>query len=412
MCQWEARCPALISFLTVIATVLTVAQGQQHKMFLTVDQSQPPQRLPPDYVKGVLSLKSRLLSNKPVLGYSANHLVGGNPVPVLGIRPDMRYSPQLEVQQSQSPQGQPLQEIQVEPVASLRPSLLAHRPSVHSQMPSVKLNRYSQEFPPAHLFQPPFVPMPKKQEAQDPPPTAEQLELLQQLSQFFGQRQPGQQQVQSQESVVVKCAQENGEDGGQCGTETTTECCENTKEPNRNAEKDSITVDVKNKEQEVTTTSTTAAPKPPVTAKQTNATKPSTTQKPATTQATKLPCCKKQKIQGIDESPNVISFSLNIQNDKAEQTKSLQQMPRSGRHVIQPDLRINALTNLLRYRRKSAKDVALYAKPLSSLKDQELQVRSRVKRKKDKIIDKKQLLQAELKIWPISVRSKMVERLH
>ncbi|XP_070071760.1 transcription factor SPT20 homolog isoform X2 [Drosophila takahashii] len=394
MCQREARGPALIVFLSAIATLLGVVQGQRQVMSLPLEEAPPQQRLPPDYVKGVLSLKSSLLANKPALGYGSNQQVEN------GIRSGGRYTPQLDVQQQpQNPQSQqPLQEI---------------------QMPPAKLSRYNQEFPAAHLFQPPFVPLPKKQESQDAPPTAEQLELLQQLSEFFGQRQQWQQQVQPQETV--NCAQMDQNEGkGQCEAEVTTDCCDTTREPNKNEDEDSVTVDVKNKEPEESTT--TAQPKPPV-APKTKPTKPSvtktTTHKPLTTRTTKsttrkLPCCTKPRNQGIAEAPNVISFSLNIQNDNAEQAKSLQQLPRTGRHVIQPDLRINAITNLLRYRRKIAQGaVSTYPKPFSPLKDQELQdQKSRMKRKRDKILDKKQLLQAELKIWPISIRSNLVERLH
>jgi len=208
--------------------------------------------------------------------------------------------------------------------------------------------------------------------------------------------------------------QNEGKGLGICDVESTTDCGDTTREPNKNEEEDSVSVDVKNKEPEETTT-TTAQPKPPVAAK-TKAAK-TTTHKPQTTRTTKattrkLPCCPKTKNQGIVESPNVISFSLNIQNDNADQAKSLQQLPRSGRHVIQPDLRINAITNLLRYRRKIAQGIAPYPKPFSLLKDQELQIQSRTKRKNEKILDKKQLLQAELKIWPISIRSHLIERLH
>ncbi|XP_037718784.1 rho GTPase-activating protein gacII isoform X2 [Drosophila subpulchrella] len=405
MCRREVRGPAFMAFLSVIATMMGLVQGQQPVMSLPLDESTPQQRLPPSYVKGVLSLKSSLLSNKPALGYGSNQQQVENSVPVAGIRPGMRYTPQLDVQQPQSPQSQ-------QPV---------HQ---EIQMPPVKMSRYNQEFPAAHLFQPPFVPLPKKQESQDAPPTAEQLELLQQLSEFFGQRQQGQQQVQHvQQQEVMNCGtqmdQNEGKGLGICDVESTTDCCDTTKEPNKNEEEDSVSVDVKNKEPQETTT-TTARPKPPVAAK-TKATKPSitktTTHKPQTTRTTKgttikLPCCPKPRNQGIAESPNVISFSLNIQNDNAEQAKSLQQLPRSGRHVIQPDLRINAITNLLRYRRKIAHGIAPYPKPFSLLKDQETQIQIRTKRKKDKILDKKQLLQAELKIWPISIRSKLVERLH
>jgi len=426
MCRREVRGPAFMAFLSVIATIMGLVQGQQPVMSLPLDESTPQQRLPPSYVKGVLSLKSSLLSSKPALGYGSNQQQVENNDPVAGIRPGMRYTPQLDVQQPQSPQSQqPVhQEIQVEPVANLRPSALAHRPLLHSQMPPVKMSRYNQEFPAAHLFQPPFVPLPKKQESQDPPPTAEQLELLQQLSEFFGQRQQGQQQVQQvQQQEAMNCGtqmdQNEGKGLGICDVESTTDCGDTTKEPNKNEEEDSVSVDVKNKEPEETTT-TTAQPKPPVAAK-TKATRPNvvktTTHKPQTTRTTKpttrkLPCCTKTRNQGIAESPNVISFSLNIQNDNADQAKSLQQLPRSGRHVIKPDLRINAITNLLRYRRKIAQSIAPYPKPFSLLRNQELQIQSRTKRKKEKILDKKQLLQAELKIWPISIRSKLVERLH
>ncbi|XP_050741881.1 uncharacterized protein LOC108028446 isoform X2 [Drosophila biarmipes] len=400
MWQCEAHGPGVIAFLSAIATLLAVVQAKQAEMSLPLDESPQTQRLPPDYVKGVLSLKSSLLSSKPALGYGSNQQQVENSVPVAGIRPGMRYTPQLDVQQPQSPQSQ-------QPM---------------HQMPPVKLSRYNQEFPAAHLFQPPFVPLPKKQESQDPPPTAEQLELLQQLSEFFGQRQQGQQQVQHvQQQEAANCGtqmdQNEGKGLGICDVEATTDSCDSTKEPNKSEEEDSVSVDVKNKEPQETTT---AQPKPPV-APKTKATKPSivksTTHKPQTTRTPKtttrkLPCCSKPRNQGIAETPNVISFSLNIQNDNADQAKSLQQLPRCGRHVIQPDLRINAISNLLRYRRKLAQGTAPYPRPFSTLKDQEVQMQSRTKRKKDRILDKKQLLQAELKIWPISIRSNLVERLH
>lgn len=395
-----------VATLLAIASVFSVVRGQQQVMPKPVAEIPSPQPLPADYVKGILSLKSSLLTNKQALGYATSQEVNG-PASVSGIRPGMRYTQQLDVQQTQS---QPLQEIQVEPVANLRPSAIAQS-SLQSQMPSAKLNRYNQEFPAFHLFQPPFVPLPKQQERQethDPAPTAEQLELLQQLSEFFGQRQQMQQQVRPQEAM--NCAEVDQNEGkGECEAFATTEACDS----NKNEEEDSISVDVKNEERESTTTSTVK----PSLAPKTKATKPpigkTTTQKPLTTRATKsttrkLPCCTKPKNHGVAGTPNVISFSLNVQNENMEQPKSLQQQPRSGRHAIQPDLRINAITNMLRYRRKRAQAVAPYPKPFSLQKDHELQLQSRSKRKRDRILDKKQLLQAELKIWPISIRSNSV----
>ncbi|XP_043651170.1 uncharacterized protein LOC122618651 isoform X2 [Drosophila teissieri] len=384
-----------IAILWAIASVFSVVQGQQQVMPMPVVETPTPQPLTADYVKGILSLKSSLLANKPALGYGPSQQVNSAvPVSATGIRPGMRYTPQLDVQQ---PPSQPLQEI---------------------KMPPVKLNRYSQEFPAFHLFQPPFVPLPKKQErqeSQDPPPTAEQLELLQQLSEFFGQRQQLQQQVRPQ--VATNCAQVDQDEGkGECEIQSNTESCDSTKEPNKNEEEDSISVDVKNEERETTTTTAK-----PIVPPKTKPTKPanvkSTTQKHLTTRATKsttrkLPCCTKPMNQGVASAPNVISFSLNVQNENAEQSKALQQQPRSGRHAIQPDLRINAITNLLRYRRKRAQGAAPYPKPFSSQKDQGLQLQSRSKRKRDKMLDKNQLLQAELKIWPIGIKSNFVERLH
>ncbi|EDW93762.2 uncharacterized protein LOC6533324 isoform X2 [Drosophila yakuba] len=385
-----------IAILLATASVFSVVQGQQQVMPMPVIEAPTQKPLTADYVKGILSLKSSLLANKPaLLGYGSSQQVNSAvPVSAIGIRPGMRYTPQLDVQQ---PPSQPLQEI---------------------QMPSLKLNRYNQQFPAFHLFQPPFVPLPRKQErqeSQDPPPTAEQLELLQQLSEFFGQRQQLQQQVRPQ--VATNCAQMDPDEGkGECEVHANTESCDTTKEPNKNEEEDTISVDVKNEERE--TTSTTAKP---IVAPKTKPTKPtsakSTTQKHVTTHATKsttrkLPCCTKPMNQGVASAPNVISFSLNVQNENAEQSKALQQQPRSGRHAIQPDLRINAITNLLRYRRKRAQGAAPYPKPFSSQKDQGLRLQSRSKRRRDKILDKNQLLQAELKIWPISIKSNLVERLH
>ncbi|EDV50468.1 uncharacterized protein LOC6544300 [Drosophila erecta] len=393
-----------VALLLAIASVFSVVQGQE-VMPMPVAEAPTSQPLPADYVKGILSLKSSLLSSKPALGYSSQQ--GNSADPVSGIRPGMRYTQQLDVQQ---PQSQPLQEIQVEHVASLRPSALAQSNLLPSQMPSAKLNRYNQEFPAFHLFQPPFVPMPKKQERQeslDPPPTAEQLELLQQLSEFFGQRQQLQ-QVRPQ--LAMNSAQVDQSEGKGEGTDT----CDTTQKPNESEEEDSISVDVKNEEQATTTTTTTSA-KPFVPPK-TKPTKPSnvksTTQKHLTTRDTKsttrkLPCCTKPMNKGVASPPNV-----NVQNAYSEQPKSLQQQPRSGRHAIQPDLRINAITNLLRYRRKRAQGAAPYPKPFSSQTDPGLQLQSRSKRKKDKILDKNQLLQAELKIWPINIKANFVEQIH
>ncbi|XP_052845503.1 uncharacterized protein LOC128258121 isoform X1 [Drosophila gunungcola] len=389
MCQREARGAAVIALLATIAAISSVALAQ----------SPPQQRLPPDYVKGILSLKSSLLANK-----QSNS----------GIRFGMRYTPQLENKQHlESPQ----QEIQVEHVANLRHCPPAHRSLVHSQMPQVKLNRYSQEFPAPHLFQPPFVPLSTRQESPqleaqdslDSPPTAEQLELLQQLSDFFGQRQQLQQQVQ-QQGQSAGCAPDKSVGKELCDAEPPADGCETTREPDKTEEEDSVSVDVKNKPAEETTTT---QPKPTVNPK-TKTTKPSiaksTTHKPRTTRTTKsttkkLPCCTKPLKQSLAKAPNIISFSLNIENDETEESKSLHQQHRSGRHVIQPDLRINAITNLLRYRRKRAQGAAPFPMPFSQLKDQKLDSQSRQKRRKDKILDRKQLLQAELKIWPISIRS-------
>ncbi|XP_017039605.1 uncharacterized protein LOC108086986 isoform X2 [Drosophila ficusphila] len=371
MCRCEGRGPALITIISVIATISSVVGDQEQAMSLPLLKAKSQQRLPPDYVKGVLSLKGSLLANKHSTAQGSNQQAANS-----GIKSGMRYTPQLEVQQQ--PQSRQ-QEI---------------------QMPTVKLNRYSQEFPAAHLFQPPFVPLPRvgeTKESQDAPPTAEQLELLQQLSDFFGQRQ----QIQQQVDQPAKCAQDQ-EGKELCDTETTTECSETTKA------EDSVTVDVKNKE----TTATTRAK--PSEAPKTKATKSTTQKPPATTRPTKsttkkLPCCTKPSKKIIAEVPNVISFSLNIQNENSDEAKSLKQQPRNNRHAIQPDLRINAITNLLRYRRKSAMEAAPYPKPFSALKDQQLHLESRVKRKKDRVLDKNQLLQAELKIWPISIRSHLIE---
>ncbi|KAI8040854.1 hypothetical protein M5D96_006797 [Drosophila gunungcola] len=296
----------------------------QQPFAVALAQSPPQQRLPPDYVKGILSLKSSLLANK-----QSNS----------GIRFGMRYTPQLENKQHlESPQ----QEIQVEHVANLRHCPPAHRSLVHSQMPQVKLNRYSQEFPAPHLFQPPFVPLSTRQESPqleaqdslDSPPTAEQLELLQQLSDFFGQRQQLQQQVQ-QQGQSAGCAPDKSVGKELCDAEPPADGCETTREPDKTEEEDSVSVDVKNKPAEETTTT---QPKPTVNPK-TKTTKPSiaksTTHKPRTTRTTKsttkkLPCCTKPLKQSLAKAPNIISFSLNIENDETEESKSLHQQHRSG----------------------------------------------------------------------------------
>ncbi|XP_017121941.1 uncharacterized protein LOC108142526 isoform X2 [Drosophila elegans] len=368
MCQREARGAAFIASLAAIAAISSVAWAQ----------TPPQQRLPPDYVKGILSLKSSLLANK-----QSNS----------GIRFGMRYTPQLETKEHTEGLQQEI------------------------QMPQLQLNRYSQEFPAPHLFQPPFLPLSTRQESpqleaqdsQDSPPTAEQLEMLQQLSDFFGQRQQLQQQVQ-QQGQSADDAQDKSVEKELCDAEPTADGCETTNEPDKTEEEDSVSVDVKNKPVEETTT---AQPKPTVVPK-TKATKPSiaksTTHKPRTTRSTKsttkkLPCCTKPLKQSLAKAPNFISFSLNIENDNTEEAKSLQPQHRTGRHVIKPDLRINAITNLLRYRSKRAQGAAPYPKPFTQLKDQKLDSQIRQKRRRDKILDKKQLLQAELKIWPISIRS-------
>jgi len=84
-----------MAFLSVIATIMGLVQGQQPVMSLPLDESNPQQRLPPSYVKGVLSLKSSLLSSKPALGYGSNQQQVENGIPVAGIRPGMRYTPQF-----------------------------------------------------------------------------------------------------------------------------------------------------------------------------------------------------------------------------------------------------------------------------------------------------------------------------
>ncbi|EDW73139.2 uncharacterized protein Dwil_GK19283 [Drosophila willistoni] len=267
-------------------------------------------------------------------------------------------------------------------------------------------NRYVQEFPPHFLFQPPFVPMqttaletPETPQSIAPQqqPTAEQLDLLQQLSEFFGQRQQQQQQQhpqqQQQNFIPISFAQLAStqpppDEQGQCPfdteeiTTTISPLAKSTKKSKTTTMEpdESVTIDVE-----------------------------SDTEKPIskTKSNKKLPCCSKTPKR------DVISFTLNVENPNLnrEQQNKAREQQRSSRHAIQPDLRINAIATLLRYRNElgNAQD------PLQQLLRQEQKrveqqqaIKQRRKgkvkgRRQRRILDKNRLLQAELKIWPLKI---------
>ncbi|XP_068142453.1 mediator of RNA polymerase II transcription subunit 15 [Drosophila tropicalis] len=275
---------------------------------------------------------------------------------------------------------------------------MSYAPSLAMQTDR-QANRYVQEFPPHFLFQPPFVPMqttaletPEPQSiAQQQQPTAEQLDLLQQLSEFFGQRQQQQHQQQQQNFIPTSFAQlastqSPPEDQGQCPFDTE---ISTTISPFAKTTKKSTT--------------TTMEPDEPVTID----VKPDKEKPISKTKSNKkLPCCSKPPKR------DVISFTLNVENPNLnrEQHKAREQQ-RSSRHAIQPDLRINAIATLLRYRNElgNAQD------PLQQFLQQEQKRieqqhaikqrrKGKVKRRRQRrILDKNQLLQAELKIWPLKI---------
>lgn len=454
MCQREPLGPILLVLLTMSVSLGT-AGGQQQAPQMQPAQQQNPlqpmmsapqqvipiqmmepsrmqQRLPVDYVNGVLSLKGSLLSKK---GFGYGAIANQEASPVAGMmytqqtsemgpqmqsvaelepqkqphvqtleQPQEQQYQQSQEQQPQSSQQSPQHMVQVENIANLRSSSVAYSPLVHSQMNGTQSNRYSQLFPAPHLFQPPFVPLPSvKPEAVVPEtvPTQEQFELLKQLAEFFNQRQQQQQQLHDG-MAFSKMEAKNSKDT--CEVETTTAAS-----VTETCAQESVSVDVKNKNGEKTepTTkaqATTVAPKttcaPSPKAQDAKTTK-ATTQKPTKATTKKLPCCTKSP------NANVISFSLNIQNDDIDGSKLLQPNPRrSGRHVIHPDLRINAIANLLKYRAKRAQ---------SKVQDRGSNVQSSIKRRSSapeyetprhrRVLEKSELLEAELKIWPTSFRT-------
>ncbi|EDV40707.2 uncharacterized protein Dana_GF10645 [Drosophila ananassae] len=449
MCQREPLGPILFVLLTMSVSPGSV-RGEQQTPQMQPAQQQPPlqsimsapqqvnplqmlepsrmqQRLPVDYVNGVLSLKGSLLSKKgwgygaianqemdsPVAGlkYTPQTSEKGSQLqPVVELQPQGQPQEQpheqpqeQQHQQSQQQPPQPSQQspqhiFQVENIANLRSSSVAYRPLVHSQMNGNKSNRYSQLFPSPHLFQPPFVPLPAvKPEpvVQEIVPTQEQFELLKQLAEFFSQRQQLQQQLHEGMAFAKVDARDNK---NACEEETTTAAC-----VTETCAQESVSVDVKNKSGEkteaTTKAQTTVAPK--TTSAPSPKTTKATTQKSTKATTKKLPCCTKSP------NANVISFSLNIQNDDIDGSKLLQPNPRrSGRHVIHPDLRINAIANLLKYRAKRAESKTQY-------QDSNVQGSTKMRRHEPeyetpthrRVLERSELLEAELKIWPTSFRA-------
>ncbi|XP_017100479.2 mediator of RNA polymerase II transcription subunit 15 [Drosophila bipectinata] len=416
MCQREPLGPILLVLLTVSiipgsvhgqqqAPPMQPAQQQQFSQpMMSAPQQGIPmqmlepnpvqQRLPVDYVNGVLSLKGSMLSKK-AFGYGA--LANQeNESPVAG----MKYTPQTSEQGLQmqpaaelQPQGQPQEQPQEQ-----QPQPSQQSPQNMVQMNEVKSNRPSQLFPAPHLFQPPFVPLPTAvkpaAEVPEPVPTQEQFELLKQLAEFFSQRQLQQQQLH-QDMAFAKSDSKDV-----CAEETTTAASV----PETSAPAESVSVDVKNKAETTTKAAEATTPGPKATcapspkAQDVKTTK-ATTQKPTKATTKKLPCCTKSP------NANVISFSLNIQNDDINGSKLLQPSPRrSGRHAIQPDLRISAIANLLKYRAKRAESKAQDQSYKSSIKRRRHEPEHEAPRHR-RVLDRSELLEAELKIWPTSFRA-------
>ncbi|XP_030380138.1 mediator of RNA polymerase II transcription subunit 15 [Scaptodrosophila lebanonensis] len=537
------RIAALVVILNIANIALPTVDSQQSvaQMEAMVEKT----RLQPNYINGVLSLKGSLLSgfvgkNAPGLYENSNQqqtsnkesFVCNNANPLQATsevrqrsdssesmapgtnfnplrkamarlaslnyaqQPELMSQETQQVDPQQTPFEQKLQQMQQEvapPSQAVPQQQQQSEPGLSRQYGSPlamqtdrQANRYTQEFPPHFLFQPPFVPLglfskqDSQQQQQHQPrsqeqPTQEQLQLLKQLKDYFGQTQlplfatnqqleqqpqsqpqpqpqpQPQQQPQPQPQLpqdegslppaaldVVQLAQtespdDDDTDNGQCpaGSEddessttiapTTAPKLPSTSAPTRSS---STTRKTTKKPKEKSTTSrTTETDDEVVTPRVDVDNKASTTEKPRTkpTKSTtkKLPCCTKpakresSKGKANNDKPNVIHFSLSV--GKEQSVPQSQAQPeqkvhgkttfRHSRHASQPELRVCAIRTLLRYRNI-----------LGDLKDRRQQRYQRRKRrrrgkrtekspdtdqKKRHAFDRKQLLLAEAKIWPI-----------
>ncbi|KAH8305794.1 hypothetical protein KR059_010912, partial [Drosophila kikkawai] len=326
-----------------------------------------------DYVNGLLSLKSSLQTKRPSAGYSCGQQEEPRKYPNQQeaawdkIGSHIEYMPQLQDQNFE--QKQP--KIQAENNANLEQSWLTDRPLAQSQMLSLpsssKLSFMNPHVGQSSLGQ---SPVSKQSKLLPQQPTTEQLQLLQQMSEFFKQRQ----QMQRPGIKAEQTGKNEGQDD--CDSESPDECdSKTTKKPENCDNEESVTVIVKPQ----ATPKPTAAPetrtvKPPRPTKgPTKSTKHKSTTK-------KLPCCTKAPRVQVVEAPSIVNIAPNLQNDLEAESQSLVQLPRIHRNMIHPELMMKAYEDLVKYNEFLANE---------ELKDPGLQHSSRVEPGRAKTEDKK-----------------------
>ncbi|XP_062130277.1 putative mediator of RNA polymerase II transcription subunit 26 [Drosophila sulfurigaster albostrigata] len=435
--------------LSIILQVIHISESQsevkpQFVSSSSLEAFQSKQKMPPAYVNGLLSLKGSLLTNNFQLKPIVNSNIGNRE---LGSHLDFKMPPQTdEAKQllaeakynfrelnsniAKSPQKQEdskqllalqernmdkdklhqqLDQLQLElrkqdDQLSKQDMELAAQVSATSaplqQMPGPvhppieQLAEQSQGLQPVLQSSSQLLDLPQSTAERDTTPLVVQadgesncyakMQLLQQLAEHFGQSQPQQLQQQSQQqqqqlqqqaqqqqqpqqlrsnlvqlSALEADAEEDDEEQCFAKANTTEQCDETTRKP-----------------------------------------KSTTTKKPTTR---KLPCCSKK--------PKHKKPKQRVKKDQDGP-----QLKRSFRHTtMKPNLRIDAIATLIRYRNKQNDPNAaqlnepqrpLHAQLGKNRRKQKSRWRTRLKsktRKERGVVTRKQLLQAEIKLWPIKI---------
>ncbi|XP_020798791.1 LOW QUALITY PROTEIN: uncharacterized protein LOC110176696 [Drosophila serrata] len=373
---WSPGPSALFVIVVLSTASATVSNVEPFRV-------QEKKTLQQDYVNGILNLKSSMLTKRPDIPNSNDHSEEhgrshnkqGAAADTIGSRGE--YMRQLQDQSLE--QKKP--KIQVDKNVNLRHSWQADRPLDLSQMQSLPssagLVSFKKDLQDPQFVQSPFslYPMLKKSKTPVQQPTAQQLQMLQHLSEFFEQRHKMQRPGVKPAAKATKTDQSENQD--ECDSEATTVSApKTTKEPETCEGEESVTVIIKPEG----TTKTTAAPE---TSTSTNPTKYTKAPTKSTTKHTKsttkrLPCCTKPKSPRVVEPFTVGKITEKVQNNHKE-SDSLMQQPRSHRNVFHPELMVKAFGDLLKYNEFIAN---------SDYNDQGQQKRRRVKSGRAKKADR------------------------
>ncbi|KRF84119.1 uncharacterized protein Dvir_GJ26438 [Drosophila virilis] len=489
MCQSHRLGANIYHFAVLIATILQVVHPEElHPPFQAQSQSQPTQafpfavqqlhRLPPAYLKGLLTLKGRLLANNVQLrpAYNPNSLNNPNNLNSLQWRSQQSNVEQNNLQLKpplgpNSPQlGSQLSNVQHsfrEAISDLnlgldmqreeaakeraeakdrlheqlnqleadlqkqdnqlhqRELLLAAHVSseqpqqqeqMHEQLPYEQLEVQSpssqplqSQIQPQSMGLQPTVQSQAQQElsVRDSPQTDggssndAKMQLLQQLADVFGQEQQ-QQEQQQQEKPTTKPPEHEEPVTMSVGVDT-------TKAQTKSELKLTLVPKPESKPTAQPTSSTAAIKIQTQTPRTTTAmTQPSSTITTRKTNSKKLNCCTKPQSKVVK--------ALKLLSLKKEQRQPQQRVHRRAKSGIKPDLRIEAIATLLQYRNSHSELAHTEHKESVRVKEPQVQQtrpgkkkRKQMKRRKMMsrqqrgIVSRKQLLQAETKIWPIKI---------